>query len=283
MDCTQGNRVVDMKSGAVFCAILAVLTVFACGCSTTTGDGPVLSYTCTPDSGVVPLLVTCDASGSHSPNGQLDYLWQYNDGTYDTGPVVNHTFETTTGQITVRIKDPAGLTAESTRTFQAGIRLDPAVYRTEKKYPVAVMDVYPLAGTDPLAVTLDASKSYDPDGTIRNYYWAVVENPKITDGYSLNYWRDNLGKETALTTTQPVPAAISGTVTVSVVETQPPPALPSDTYIKGSIVSRNFSAGNTYLVQLVLIDNDGKLSWCEVTATATKKGSGVLLTTIGPL
>ncbi|MGI9533778.1 MAG: LamG-like jellyroll fold domain-containing protein [Thermodesulfobacteriota bacterium] len=54
---------------------------------------PVASFTATPNSGEVPLLVDFDASGSSDPEGDpLTYSWDFGDGNFDSGVTISHTY-----------------------------------------------------------------------------------------------------------------------------------------------------------------------------------------------
>ena len=56
---------------------------------------PVAEFTVSVESGVAPLAVMFDATSSHDPDGEiLEYLWDFGDGTLDSGPLVSHDYDT---------------------------------------------------------------------------------------------------------------------------------------------------------------------------------------------
>ncbi len=64
---------------------------------------PIASFTADPTTGMAPLTVTFDASGSDDPDGTIGtYLWDFGDGTGDTGRVVQHEFDDE-GVYTIRL------------------------------------------------------------------------------------------------------------------------------------------------------------------------------------
>lgn len=79
------------------------ISIIAC-----TGGGggnqpPVADISATPTSGVAPLLVSFDASGSSDPNGDpLNYIWDFGDGNNDFGVSPSHTY-TTPGSYTATV------------------------------------------------------------------------------------------------------------------------------------------------------------------------------------
>src|SRR5690606_3997177 len=61
---------------------------------TAPNQAPVASFVADPSSGVAPLEVSFDASGSEDPDGEIvSYEWDFGDGNSGEGAVVSHTFE----------------------------------------------------------------------------------------------------------------------------------------------------------------------------------------------
>ncbi|NEB06878.1 PKD domain-containing protein, partial [Streptomyces sp. SID13726] len=85
---------------------------------------PVSKPVATPDSGIAPLEVTFDGTGSTDPEGEeLTYAWDFDgDGQTDaTGVRVTHEY-TELGQFDVilRVTDPEGLFTLSTKQITVG-------------------------------------------------------------------------------------------------------------------------------------------------------------------
>jgi len=130
---------------------------------------PTADLTATPSTGDTPLMVTLDASGSADPDGTIvKYEWDFDgNGTYDSyggSSSTGYTYSSA-GDYTakVRVTDDAG--AQDTDTALVDVNVpgnDP---------PVAALSVSPEYGDQGLTVTLDASGSTDPDGSIVKYEW----------------------------------------------------------------------------------------------------------------
>ena len=104
-----------MKRKYFLLTLVLVLAIFLVGCGggipTVPNQSPIASFTATPTSGMVPLEVFFDASGSYDPDGDISsYEWDFKDGTTGTGETVNHTFNSTENydvELTVKImKEP---------------------------------------------------------------------------------------------------------------------------------------------------------------------------------
>jgi PKD repeat protein len=117
---------------------------------------PVALFTYTTDE----LTVNVDGSGSYDPDGTIaSYAWDWGDGSVmDSGITAMHTYAMDgTYTITLTVTDDDGLTG----TASADVSL------ATKKAPVAMFTETVLW----LDVSVDASGSYDPDGTIESYAW----------------------------------------------------------------------------------------------------------------
>ena len=127
---------------------------------------PVAAVTATPDIGIEPLDTVLDASGSTDSDGTIvQYDWDFDsDGTYDLldgGVSVNHTYDPNgTYTATVRVTDDDGLTDTASVTVTV----------TELEPPVAAGEATP-EGVGSTVASLDASESFDTDGTVVQYDW----------------------------------------------------------------------------------------------------------------
>ncbi|WP_271783539.1 glycoside hydrolase family 48 protein [Aquimarina algiphila] len=125
-DGTTGTGItVDHLYAAIgeYTAILTVSDGSKTGTKTTTitvTDGsPVASFTASAETGVAPLAVSFDASGSSDPaGGVLTYSWDFGNGEVATTATASTTY-TTLGQVTVTltVTNAAGDTASATKTI----------------------------------------------------------------------------------------------------------------------------------------------------------------------
>jgi PKD repeat protein len=133
---------------------------------------PSASFTATPESAPTGTTVTFNGSGSTDPDGTIaKYEWDLDgNGSYETSTGATASATTayaTPGARTVglRVTDNGGATATTTRTVTAQNRA-PSAFFTATPNPVPT-------GT---SVSLNASGSTDPDGTIAKYEWDLDSN-----------------------------------------------------------------------------------------------------------
>jgi probable HAF family extracellular repeat protein len=147
---------------------LAAFCILATACGGGGGNAkntpPVASFVATPTSGLSPLAVALDASGSTDREGPIAaFSWNFGDGSATaTGATTTHVYQAA-GSFTVvlTVTDGKGLTGTANRTITV-------ITNTP---PTAAFTATPTSGTAPLTVALDASGSRDPDGTIAGYEW----------------------------------------------------------------------------------------------------------------
>jgi PKD repeat protein len=128
---------------------------------------PRVTFTASPTSGVAPLTVFFDYSGSTDPDGELleNAEWDFGDGATASvgGRTTSHTYVragTFTAKLTLR--DDKGAATTTTRTITV---VAPNVA------PSASFTATHATGRAPLKVHFDGSRSRDPDGSIRAYRW----------------------------------------------------------------------------------------------------------------
>ena len=130
----------------------------------------------------LPSTLTLDASASYDPDGSIvKYRWTETSG--PVGPLMT-TRDSKTTDVTglvagtyifiLQVTDNGGLEASAAVTITVNAASTTTVQ--QNKLPV------PTAGADktitlPSGLTLDASGSYDPDGTIASYRWTETSGP----------------------------------------------------------------------------------------------------------
>ena len=130
---------------------------------------PIASATATPSSGVVPLTVSFNASGSSDPDGSIiSYTWNYGDGINGSGVTSSHTYNSA-GSYTavVTVKDNSNATSTKSLTVNVS---NPVILNNP---PVAQNQN--ITTEFNMAVTLSLQYS-DSDGP-GPYTFTVVKNP----------------------------------------------------------------------------------------------------------
>jgi PKD repeat protein len=161
---------------------------------------PVADLQVSPTSGYSPLTVTLDASASYDTDGTIvTYEWDFGgDGTWDTTTTVastTHTYAAGTRTPKVRVTDNDGATDIAIAQSSIVVTVAPPVNLP----PHAVLVADPTSGYSPMAVSLDASNSYDTDGNIVTYEWDFEGNGSWAIGatvtehvYHVGTWTPNV-------------------------------------------------------------------------------------------
>jgi PKD repeat protein len=108
--------------------------------------------------------LTFDASNSADPDGNIaSYNWDLGDGSTATGEEVSHSYSSA-GQYTVKLEvtDNSGASETLTRTVE--VARENLAPKPSFSASSTTLDVNQ-------SVSFDASNSFDPDGSIKSYYW----------------------------------------------------------------------------------------------------------------
>ena len=134
-----------------------------------------------PESGVAPLTVAFDGTGSTDSDGTIEsYAWDFGDGNTATGVTASNTYTdpgTYTAQLIVTDNDGASDTCTVDITV-----LEPAANIP----PTAVCEADPTSGDAPLTVAFDGTGSTDSDGTIESYAWDFGDGNTATTATGSN-------------------------------------------------------------------------------------------------
>ncbi|MCB1221983.1 MAG: hypothetical protein H7A35_15720 [Planctomycetales bacterium] len=157
-------------------------------------DRPVAELVADVTSGLNPLTVNFDATGSTDPENMIvAYEWDFNgDGDFSdlsetTGVAQFDYISAGNFEAGVRVRDADDNTSIATVTIAV----------TENKAPNADVRADKLSGFTPVTVEFDGSNSTDLDGTIELYEWDVDGDDDFDDGYgnvdTISIFYDNTG------------------------------------------------------------------------------------------
>jgi PKD repeat protein len=125
---------------------------------------PTAAFVYSPSSPAVSDWIRFDATSSYDADGTIaSYQWSFGGGPTETGSIVYHQY-TAAGlyTVTLTVTDNQGLTNSASKQVQIGTVLQP---------PVAAFTYTPAAPSVGTPVSLNATSSYDPDGSIVSYQW----------------------------------------------------------------------------------------------------------------
>ena len=143
----------------------------------------------------------------------VNYTWDFEDGSEAYGIEVSHTFAAD-GTYTVRLNVTDDADAYNTTSIEVTVAATPPAPQA----PVAEFD----AETDSLNVTVNASESYDPDGTILYYNWSWGDGNTSTGVLSVHSYERAGTYTIELNVTDDSGLSAVVTKTVTVIAPQPP-------------------------------------------------------------
>ena len=167
------------KLGIVVLGALLLGLVLACSLF---NQPPLAQLVASVGSGNSPLIVSFNASSSEDNDGDIiSYVWNFDDGDTDTGPIVQHTFVTTDPvkifRVTITVTDDDGASTTITQTIEVTFNADVA---TGTGSPTARFTVNKFIGIDPLTVVFDATGSTAGGGSIAAYNWNFGDGTTAT-------------------------------------------------------------------------------------------------------
>ncbi len=276
-----------------------ILAIFLTGCSgsgivtpVTSNKSPIASFTVNPASGVAPLEVYFNASGSYDSDGSIvSYAWDFKDGYTGTGKTVNHSFSSIgIYNVELTVTDDKGATGASTNI----ILVSDIETGVSNQSPTASFTANPATGAVSLEVSFDASNSSDSDGNIIIYAWDFKDG-ETGVGMTINHTFNSIGNyNVELTVIDDKVATDSFIKTITVTESpnqSPTASFTADPTLgvaplevsfdasnssdsdgtiasytwdfkdgdtgTGEILSHIFNSTGNYNVELIIIDNDG--------------------------
>jgi PKD repeat protein len=163
----RGVRTISWRKLILFGSVVAVgVAVLALASCAWFNIFPIAGFTIGPSTtGPVPFAVTVSGAASSDKDGDIEtYAWDFGDGTTGAGVNAAHTYSTVgTYTIILTVTDNWGATDSAAKTVYATAAAPAG--------PSASFTTSASSGTSPLSVTVNASGSTYPGGTISAYEW----------------------------------------------------------------------------------------------------------------
>lgn len=178
-------------------------------------EPPTATFSATPDSGVPPLNVMFNASGSEDTDGTISsYDWDFGDGSpHGSGVAAVHAY-TSAGsyEAILTVTDDAqeeDTLAHTITVTSPGNAIPTASFTTEPSLNVAY-------ASPPVTMDFDANSSSDTDGAITSYNWVFGDGDTDT-GVTTSHTYNTSGKFTIILTVidnQGAPASTTKSMTI---------------------------------------------------------------------
>ena len=196
---------------------------------------PIASFTFSPTNPDTVTSIKFDASGSHDPDGVITrYLWDFGDGTSETGILVRHTYSRP-GQyrVTLTVIDNQNT---SDNTYEM------VEVKEANQLPIADFTFSPANPDTSTSVRFDASSSHDPDGIISHYAWDFGDGT-LAVGILAHHTYTHPGKYRATLTVIDNGGLTDNTYKwITIRESNQPPIAQFTTYTLGSTGERKVGA-----------------------------------------
>jgi len=168
---------------------------------------PDASFTVSATTVLTGVAVHFDASGSEDPDGQvIYYVWNFGDGTSAAGVSVSHPYaDDDDYTVTLTVIDDDGANSSTS-----------AVETVLNRPPVALFAMNVTTVEEDKVIHFDASESYDPDGSIVNYFWDFGDGTNATDVAVDHAYAEDGNYTVTLTVTDDDGASSSVSATVTV-------------------------------------------------------------------
>jgi len=145
-------------------------------------EKPVASFTESAETIYTSEAIYFNASNSYDSDGYItSYFWDFGDGTNATGIVVEHGYaDNGNYTVTLTVTDDKGATS-TVSASKTILNRSPVALFTESTEIVYTGE----------AIAFNASDSYDPDGTIANYFWDFGDGTNATGVAPSHSYADN--------------------------------------------------------------------------------------------
>lgn len=204
---------------------------------------PVAMASATPSTGVAPLTVNLSSLGSHDPDGTIvSYDWELGDGNSTMSPNPTHVYTNPgTYEALLIVTDDDGLSANETVTIVATTPPNIA--------PIAVATAEPVSGYVPVTVAFSSAGSYDPDGSLVEFFWDFADGETSSNSTPIHTYTTPGAYSVQLTVTDNRGGTNSDKVVIQV--SQDPNSVIFVQSISLELQSRGRNASTEALVRIV--------------------------------
>ncbi len=136
---------------------------------------PVAAFSYSPTAGAIaPQVISFSALASSDSDGTItSYSWNFGDGTFGTGALVDHLFSTA-GNYTVALTVTDNQGGTNTKTISVNVLAN--------QLPVAAFTANSVTSSGELKLVFDASASSDADGSLVDYKWDFGDGVVLSTG-----------------------------------------------------------------------------------------------------